>query len=211
MKLKNLLVGTATLISAVALAEGTVTVEKVQGSKAIVKFEGMTPKAGESYDLGGGGGGGGGGNGSRAMYIALNSNLISKTFSGPMTFSLSGTPGWNMGQFEVGVPITFTYAHATGANVMTMSGGLKPEFNFSDNNAGTMMVPYVGALFSFTLVNTTGLGSAKAMSFGGELGLKYFLNDQVAVTAALSFTMTKAIGGATAKTIGLPVGIRAYF
>ncbi len=201
-------------------AQGTVTVEKVSGTKAIVKFKGTKPVVGESYDLGGGDVGGGEaapGSGSRAMYIGLNTTLISKTLAegNPLSFNVAGTPGWNMGMFEVGVPLsmTFTGEATEGAGSrINASGGIDFDFNFVKNEPGVMFVPYAHGVFSFGM-EKQGETNTKTMSFGLGGGIKYFLNDQVAVTAALDFIMSKSLveGAVFLKTIRLPIGIRAYF
>jgi hypothetical protein len=216
-QLRNLAVlSAATLTSVAAMAEGTVTVEKVQGSKAIVKFEGMKPKAGESYDLGGGdSGGGGGGNGQRPMYLDLSTDLFNKTIADGevSTTTLGGTLGWNMGQFEVGIPValSFTGAPEGGESTIGATFGVDFDFNFTENKPGELMVPFIHGRGDFGLLKSG--DTVKFFDFQLGIGIKYFLNDQVAILGGLNFTMAKfMIEGATmGKSISLPIGIRAYF
>jgi hypothetical protein len=211
----SVLGGVLVLMAQSSLAN-TVTVEKVSGTKAIVKFNGVNPTAGESYGLADGGGGGGGGAGTREHYIALSSNLLSKTMGvgGVMDFAVAGTFGWNMGQFEVGIPVQLGLLGertAGAGSTTTAKAGVDFDFNFSDNNPGEMMVPFVHAVAKFGILKTATM--IKNYDLGAGIGIKYFLNDQVAITAGLDFVLSKNMvaGAAASKVITIPLGIRAYF
>ena len=217
-KIRNLaILGAASLASVGAMAEGTVTVEKVQGSKAIVKFEGMKPKAGESYDLGGGGGGDGGGGGNRHMYLDISSSLLTKAFAEGAVAStaIAGTIGWNFGgQFELGIPLSLTYAGSAvegGSATIGFGVGIDFDFNFVKNNPGEDLIPYIHVMGASSITKQT--DAVKGITSAIGVGIKFFLNDQVSIIAGLDFSMSKALveGATLSKGISVPIGIRAYF
>ncbi len=99
--------------------------------------------------------------------------------------------------------------------------GLFTEYNF---NLGSKFVPYVGASVALASLSTDNGGSlnsslpddATSVALGGEVGVKYFLRENIAITGSVDFKWSPddVFGGvedASAAASNINIGTRFYF
>ena len=134
--------------------------------------------------------------------------------------SFSGRFGWNMKQYEVGPIFSYTATSGDSDESSLLAGGFF-EYNFTMNEKGEIMIPYVGVDAQFGTGSEESGGSdvsTSALAYGIYGGVRYLpFNDHFFVNGGLEYRNSTTSADDSSETelsittFGAFAGFGAYF